>query len=103
MFFAFDTPDDLPALEEVARLFKAAEYGTRNNLRCYVLIGYPGDTFQAAEYRLKTVIRLGFSPMAMLYRDNSGATTLTWRRFQRMWARPAVIYSKHRIMREVME
>jgi hypothetical protein len=93
IFFAFDAPDDLPALEEAARLFRAAEYGTRNILRCYVLIGYPGDSLQNAERRLKTVMRMGFCPMAMLYRDHSGATTLEWRRFQRIWARPATIYS----------
>jgi hypothetical protein len=94
MFFAFDAPDDLPALEEAARLFRLAEYGTRNNLRCYVLIGYPGDTFLNAEYRLKTVMRMGFCPMAMLYRNERGEIpAVEWRRFQRMWARPAVIYS----------
>jgi hypothetical protein len=93
IFFAFDTADDLPALEEAARLFRAAEYGTRNNLRCYVLIGYPGDSFREAERRLRTVMLLGFCPMAMLYRDMSGTTKLEWRRFQRLWARPAVIYS----------
>jgi hypothetical protein len=94
IFFAYDTPDDLPALEEAARLFKAAEYGTRNNLRCYVLVGYPRDSFQEAEHRLRTVMRMGFCPMAMLYRDESGATTLEWRRFQGLLARPAIIYSQ---------
>ena len=93
MFFAFDSPDDLPALEEAARLFKAAGYGTRNNLRCYVLIGYPGDSFQDAENRLRTVMRMGFCPMAMLYRGETGTTAQEWRRFQRLWARPAMIYS----------
>ena len=98
IFFAYDTPDDLPALEEAARLFRAAEYGTRNILRCYVLVGYPGDTFQGAEQRLRTVMRLGICPMGMLYKDNSGITTQEWRRFQRMWARPAVIYSPKNLM-----
>ena len=98
IFFAYDTPDDLPALEEAARLFRAAEYGTRNILRCYVLVGYPGDTFQGAEQRLRTVMRLGICPMAMLYKDKSGITTQEWRRFQRMWARPAVIYSPKNLM-----
>jgi hypothetical protein len=93
MFFAFDTPDDLLALEEATRLFKAVEYGTRNNLRCYVLVGFPGDTFLYAEQRLLTAMRLGFGPMAMLYRNQHNTTTLEWRRFQRLWARPAVIYS----------
>jgi hypothetical protein len=93
MFFAYDTPDDLPPLEEAARLFRAAEYGTRQILRCYVLVGYPADTFPDAEHRLRTVMQLGICPMAMLYRDQANTTTLEWRRFQRQWARPAVIYS----------
>jgi hypothetical protein len=94
MFFAFDIPDDLPALEEAARLFRLAEYGTRNNMRCYVLIGYPGDSFQAAEYRLQTIMRMGFCPMTMLFRNERGdIPALEWRRFPRMWARPAMMYS----------
>jgi hypothetical protein len=92
IFFAYDTPDDLPPLEEASRLFREARYGTRSILRCYVLVGYQGDTFQAAEERLRTAMRLGFCPMAMLYRDEQGKTTAEWRRFQRAWARPAVIY-----------
>jgi hypothetical protein len=95
IFFAFDTPDDLPALEEAARLFRAAEYGTRNILRCYVLVGYPGDSFREAEQRLRTAMRLGFCPMAMLYRDDTGIRDAEWRKFQNMWARPASIYSLH--------
>ena len=92
IFFAYDTPDDLPPLEEAVRLFREAEYGTRNNLRCYVLIGFSGDTFTAAEERLQTVVKLGMCPMAMLYRDQTGNTTSEWRKFQRTWARPASIY-----------
>jgi hypothetical protein len=96
IFFAFDTPDDLPPLEQAVKLFKAAEYGSRNILRCYVLVGYPGDTFQSAEQRLETVVRLGICPMAMLFRDTRGSPPdLEWRKFQRFWARPAVIYSPH--------
>ena len=95
MFFAFDTPDDLHALREAARLFKEADYGTRRNLRCYVLIGYPGDTMQYADRRLKTVMGMGFCPMAMLYRNQSGGISKDpeWQKFQRLWARPAIIYS----------
>ena len=97
IFFAYDTQDDLPPLEEAARLFREADYGTRNNLRSYVLIGYPGDTFTEAEARLETVKRLGICPMAMLYRDQEGKTTAEWRRFQTSWARPAAIYAKDRL------
>jgi hypothetical protein len=41
--------------------------------------------------------------MAMLYRDACGVTTLEWHRFQRVWARPAVIYAKYQIVQEVMK
>ena len=95
IFFAYDTPDDLPPLEHAAHLFKEAGYGNRSILRCYVLIGYPGDSFDFATKRLETVKALGFCPMAMLYRDFRGETTRDWRRFQRSWARPAAIYSPH--------
>ena len=94
IFFAYDTPDDLPPLEEASRLFCEAKYGNRTILRCYVLIGYPGDTFQRATERLETVKTLGFCPMAMLYRDKTGETTQDWRKFQRSWARPGAIYAK---------
>ena len=95
IFFAYDTPDDLPPLEHAAQLFKQAEYGNRNILRCYVLIGYPGDSFDFATKRLETVKNLGFCPMAMLYRDFKGETTHDWRKFQRSWARPGAIYAKN--------
>ena len=94
IFFAYDTPDDLPPLEEATKLFREAEYGNRTILRCYVLIGYPGDTFQRATKRLEIVKALGFCPMAMLYRDETGETTQDWRKFQRSWARPGAIYAK---------
>jgi hypothetical protein len=94
MFFAYDTPDDLPPLENAMGLFREAGYGSRNNLHCYVLVGYPGDTMLAAEARLNTVVRLGMCPMAMLYRDATGKTMPEWRRFQRAWARPAAIFGR---------
>jgi hypothetical protein len=105
IFFAFDTPDDLPALEEAVKLFRAAEYGSRHILRCYVLIGYPGDSFEAAEHRLETVVRMGFCPMAMLFRGKWVNTSPEpeWRRFQRQWARPAVIYAKNGVKRREQE
>jgi hypothetical protein len=96
IYFAYDTPDDLPPLEEAARMFREHQYGSRNILYCYVLIGYPRDTFDAAERRLQTVVRLGLTPMAMLYRDELGKTTREWRRFQRAWARPAAIFAATR-------
>ena len=66
IFFAYDTPDDRPPLEHAAKIFRDARYGNRNILRCFVLIGYPGDSFDFASKRLETVKALGFCPMAML-------------------------------------
>ena len=90
IFFAYDTPDDLPPLEHAAHLFREAGYGNRSILRCYVLIGYPGASFDFATKRLETVKTLGFCPMAMLYRDFKGETTREWRRFQRSWEMPCL-------------
>jgi hypothetical protein len=56
-----------------------------------VLIGYPQDTFEKAEQRLMQTVRAGFVPMAMLYRDKQGKCDLAWERFQKQWARPAII------------
>lgn len=53
---------------------------------------------QAAEERMQAIKCLGFTPMAMLFRDKSGITKHEWRRFQRAWARPAAIYAKNRDM-----
>jgi hypothetical protein len=96
MFFAYDTPDDLEPLLDAAKLFREAGYLSRSIQFCYVLVGYSGDSFEAAEERLVTVKDIGFTPMAMLYRDGGGKAPFGWRRFQRAWARPAAIFAKER-------
>lgn len=93
MFFAFDTPDDEDPLRVAAGMLREAGFN-RQKLRCYCLIGYPRDTFEAAEVRLRLCVELGFFPMAMLWRDNSGEVNQQWKSFQREWARPAIIYRK---------
>ena len=99
IFFAYDEPRDLAPLEKAMKLFREFNYCSRNTLYCYVLVGFRKDTMQAAEERLKNVVRLGMTPMAMLYRDESNAAPSSeWRRFQRAWARPGAIYAKERKM-----
>jgi hypothetical protein len=94
LFFAYDGPEDRDQLYTAGEMLLAGGF-TRisHSLRSYVLIGYPNDTFDKAEYRLKDAIKAGFMPMAMLYRDEAGKTDYEWRRFQRQWTRPAIIAS----------
>lgn len=92
MFFAYDTPDDYEPLIEAGRLLDDGGFphGDRSR-RCYVLIGWPKDTFEDAERRLWQTVDAGFWPMAMLYRDQQGKVSTEWKRFQRLWARPAAM------------
>ncbi len=103
MFWAYDdpehTPDTLDSMERAARLMLQAGFTRESHrLRCYVLIGYPRDTFATAEKRLGDMARIGFTPMAMLWKPEREAAQKwapapEWRAFQRRWVRPAIIHS----------
>lgn len=95
MYFAYDTPDDYEPLVEAGRMLQAAGFNPRGNvMRCYCLIGYKGDTFDAATERMEQTIRAGFMPYAMLYRDQIGKVDTDWRRFQCEWLRPQLVSHK---------
>jgi Fe-S oxidoreductase len=101
MYFAYDTKDDYEPLMEAGKLLRAGGIRFASHAAaCYVLIGYPGDTFIAAENRLNETIWAGFQPYAMLYRDETGQSDPQWRKFQREWLRPEIVGTK---MREVAE
>jgi hypothetical protein len=94
VFFAYDTPDDYEPLRIAARKMLLAGFTkASHNLRCYVLCGYPQDSMARAERRLRQVLTVGITPMAMLWRDETGRTIQEWRQFQRSWARPAAIHA----------
>lgn len=106
MFWAYDPGDTFETMESAARRLIAAGFTARSHrLRCYVLIGFPAevsedgkdDTLQAAEIRLRQMVGLGFTPMAMLWQPETPASmkhspAQEWRAFQRLWARPAIIH-----------
>jgi hypothetical protein len=100
-FFAYDPGDPFETLQDAARRLLAAGFSRGSHrLRCYVLVGYPRDTFAAAEGRLRDMLGLGFTPMAMLWRPEvptaeKWAPGPDWRVFQRRWARPAIIHARH--------
>jgi len=95
MFFAYDTEDDLEPLIEASKMLLGAGFN-RHQLRCFCLIGYPKDTMQEAEKRLRQIIALGMFPMAMLWKNQNGDEDQTWRKFQKGWCRPAAIYAQTR-------
>jgi hypothetical protein len=97
IFVAYDTPGDYePLVASGRQLLEAGFTRESHRLRCYVLIGYRGDTFSMAEARLNAAWRAGFLPFAMLYRGEGGCTDPEWRRFQRSWCRPAATCTKLR-------
>ena len=89
MFFAYDTPDDREPLYVASKMLREGGF-TRHHMRCYCLIGGPGDTIEEAENRLRWIYRIGYDPMAMLWCDEEGKHTVEWKRFARMWAWPAL-------------
>lgn len=94
LFFAYDTPDDLEPLVAAGKMLRESGFTTASHvLRCYVLCGYPGDSFTAVETRMHETLSAGFMPTAMLYRDRSGNRSAEWSRWQKIWARPAIIAS----------
>jgi hypothetical protein len=97
IYFAYDTADDLEPLIAAGKLLREAGIARLSGrARCYVLIGYRGDTLGAAERRLREACRAGFFPFAMLYRDEGGETERAWRKFQSEWALPAMVAPKFR-------
>jgi hypothetical protein len=93
LFFAYDTPDDLEPLQQAGKfLLDAGFTKASNDLRCYVLIGHKGDTFEKAQKRMGETWNAGFMPMAMLYRDKKGDYSKEWKQFQRQWANPTITY-----------
>lgn len=86
MFFAYDTPDDYQPLVRGSKMLHHAGF-KRPTLRCYVLIGYEGDTMLKAERRLQRAMHLGFMPFAMLWHYRDGTIRdKSWVSFQREWA-----------------
>lgn len=87
-WFAADNVGSLDALEHASKLMK--DFG-RDKKRCYVLIGFNGETLAQAENRLKKVYMMNFLPMAMLYQDGlmKKNEDRDFKKLQRLWSRPA--------------
>lgn len=88
-WFACDYPGALLHIERVADLLSDF---SREKKRCYVLIGFGDRSLAQEEKRLEAVYRLGFLPMAILYRSPGWKLkhwSKEWLRLRRTWSRPA--------------
>lgn len=105
LWFACDTPQGLPRLERVAKMLEGISIEKR---RCYVLMGFDGETIVEANERVTAVYEMGFLPFAQLYRDDTPRQwSRDWKDLQRFWSRPAAYRSVGRAgpadLREVRE
>lgn len=100
MFFAYDPGDAFETLESAARrLLDAGFTAESHRMRVYVMIGFPKDTFELADGRLREMMSIGFTPHAMLWLPETPSQEKyrpapEWRTFQRRWARPAIIHAR---------
>ncbi len=101
IYFAYDTPDDYEYLREASKLLLQYKIMQGHRCMCYVLIGYPNDTFEKALRRIQRAIKIGYMPFAMLYRDETGKTNIEWRRFQREYANPIITASNMKQFKEI--
>lgn len=94
LFFAYDTPDDYEPLVAASKLLSEHNLLHMRAVSVYCLCGWPTDTMEAAEARFIQILKLGMCPYAMLWRDQKGETNKDWRRFQREWVAPQIVYTK---------
>lgn len=99
VFFACDTKDDYEPLQMAASMLAEQEMLAFDRCHVYCLIGFPGDRPEDAEERLNQILELNMCPMAMLWRDDAGETTMAWRKFQKEWARPAIVRTKYKALK----
>jgi hypothetical protein len=101
-FFAYDPGDTFETMRYAAEKMLAAGWTSASHrLRTFCLIGYPQDSFEKAEERLRQMVGIGFTPYAMLWSPETPSAEKwrpapEWKKFQRSWARPAIIHSSDR-------
>jgi len=96
LWLSYDTPEDEEPLR--CAIENLRPYFNRKQIRCYVLIGYPGDTLSKAETRLKRTWQMGTLPFAMRYRKPAKSFNHSfvfhergWNLLTRQWSRPKII------------
>lgn len=95
LWLSYDHPGAEKPLKKAVE--KLSRYFRRDQIRCYVLIGYGDDSIEKAEARLKEAWEIGTLPFAMRYRTSqpewNGTFLLkdrAWNLLARQWTRPAI-------------
>lgn len=87
LWFACDHDGMLSVLENAARICTGIP---QEKMRCYVMIGWNGETLGYAQRRLERVYELGFLPFCQLYRGpGERIYGKDWKDLNRKWSRPA--------------
>lgn len=96
LFFAADSVAGVVNLRGIR---ERLSFLSRYQLRCYVLIGFGGESLEEAAMRLQEVWDMGFLPFAQLYRDSMHNARMRysseWRALARLWSRPAAMFAQH--------
>jgi hypothetical protein len=95
LFLAADTAASLVPLRRAA---ERLAFLTRERLRCFVMVGYGGETIQQAEARLEAVWETGAMPFCQLYQppDQWIDYGRDWRALRKAWSRPAAMKAMHK-------
>lgn len=92
LWFACDRVTDLPRLERAAKILEGIP---QRKLRCYVLLGYEGESLDIARRKVERVFALGFLPFSQLYQGETlQPYSREWRELNRKWSRPAAMLAK---------
>ena len=97
---SYDQPDRKEPLRRAVERLRG--YFCRDRLRCYVLIGYEGDTIDKAEARLRDAWEIGTLPFAMRYRTGQSRWSGTFLYKERAWNNLAKLWSTPGIIRSIM-
>jgi hypothetical protein len=96
VFLAADTK---AALKPLSCAVEKLGFLGRHKLRCYVLIGFNGESMDAGRERLEAVWAAGAMPFAQLYQppDRYINYQQPWKALAREWSRPAAMVAMHKL------
>lgn len=92
IWLACDSENGLEPLRRAADLLRDFP---QYKLRCFVMIGFDGESIAEAEQRIMEVYNLGFYPFSQLYQaEEKKQYSREWLRLNKLWSRPAA-YKKY--------